>query len=109
MKLLVAVIVKREKFEELLEALIEIGTPGITILDSVGAIDYLKEEVPIFAGFRALFDGKTAFSKTIFSVIPDEMEEGVLNEIEKVLGDLGKPDTGIAFTLPVSKVRGLRK
>ncbi len=109
MRLLVAVIVKREKFEELLEALIEIGVPGITLLDSVGAIDYLKEEVPIFAGFRALFDGQTAFSKTIFSVIPDEMEEKALDEIEKVLGDLGKPDTGIAFTLPVAEVRGLRK
>jgi len=109
LKLLIAVIKKKEKFEELLETLIEIGVPGATILDSVGAMDYLKEEVPIFAGFRAFFEGTSSFSKTIFSVIPDELEEEVFEEIEKVIGDLSHPDVGIAFTLPISEVRGLRK
>jgi len=109
LKLLIAVIKKKDKFEELLEALIEIGVPGITILDSVGAMDYLKEEVPIFAGFRAFFEGTSSFSKTIFSVIPDELEESAFREIEKVIGDLKRPDVGIAFTVPVSQVRGLRK
>jgi len=109
LKLLIAVIKNKDKFEELLEALIEIGVPGITILDSVGAMDYLKEEVPIFAGFRAFFEGSLSFSKTIFSVIPEELEEAAFREIEKVIGNLNEPDAGIAFTLPVSQVRGLRK
>ncbi len=108
MKLLVVIVNEKEKLEELLEGFVEIGIPGATILDSIGMGQYLKEEVPVFAGFRYLFEESRPFNKTVLSVIPDELEEEAFRLIDKVLGGLSKPGAGIAFTLDVNRVEGIR-
>ena len=42
-------------------------------------------------------------------VIKDEEQDKVLECIEKVIGNLDKPDTGIIFTMPVDFVKGLNR
>lgn len=108
MKLLVLFLNKVEKLEEVLEGYVEIGITGATVLDSVGMGHILCEEVPIFAGLRFMFAGAKPHNKTIISVIKDEKEEEAFRVLEKILGDLNKPGTGIVFTFALDRVKGLK-
>ena len=107
MKLLILFLNKVEKLEEVLEGFVEIGITGATVIDSVGMGHILSEEVPIFAGLRFMFAGAKPHNKTIFSVIKDEKEEEAIRLLQKILGDLKKPGTGIVFTIPLNRVEGL--
>lgn len=107
MKLLILFLNKVEKLEEVLEGFVEIGITGATVIDSVGMGHILSEEVPIFAGLRFMFAGAKPHNKTIFSVIKDEKEEEAISLLQKILGDLKKPGTGIVFTIPLDRVEGL--
>lgn len=108
MKLLVVFLNKVEKLEEVLEGYVEIGITGATVLDSVGMGHILCEEVPIFAGLRFMFAGAKPHNKTVISVIKDEKEEEAFRVLEKILGDLNKPGTGIVFTFALDRVEGLK-
>lgn len=108
MKLLILILNKVEKLEEVLEGLIEIGITGATIIDSVGMGHILSEEVPIFAGLRFMFAGAKPHNKTIISAIKKEKEGPAIELLKKILGDLSTPGTGIVFTLPIERVEGLK-
>jgi nitrogen regulatory protein PII len=108
MKLLILILNKVEKLEEILEGFIEIGISGATIIDSIGMGHVLSEEVPIFAGLRFMFAGARPHNKTILSVIKDEKEAEALALIKKILGDLNEPGTGIVFTISLDRVEGLK-
>ena len=108
MKLLILILNKVEKLEEVLEGFIEIGISGATIIDSVGMGHIICQEVPIFAGLRFMFSGAKPHNKTIFSVIKDEKEESALRILKKILGDINEPGTGIVFTIPLHRVEGLK-
>lgn len=107
MKLLILILNKVEKIEEVLEGYLEIGISGATVIDTVGMGHILSEEVPIFAGLRFMFAGAKPHNKTIISAIKDEKEEPAINLLQKILGDLNKPGTGIVFTIPVERIEGL--
>ncbi len=108
MKLLVVILNKVEKLEEVLEGYLEIGISGATVIDSVGMGHIVSEEVPIFAGLRFMFAGAKSHNKTILSAIKDEKERSAIELLEKILGDLNQPGTGIVFTLPIDTVEGLK-
>ena len=97
MKLLILILNKVEKLEEVLEGFLEIGITGATVIDSVGMGHVLSEEVPIFAGLRFMFAGTKPHNKTIFSAIKDEKEQPAIKILQKILGDLNQPGTGIVF------------
>lgn len=108
MKLLVLILNKVEKLEEVLEGFLELGVTGATIIDSIGMGHVISEEVPIFAGLRFMFAGAKPHNKMIFSVITDNKEDPVIDVLKKILGDLGQPGTGIVFTMPLDRVEGLK-
>ena len=108
MKLLVLILNKVEKLEEVLEGFIELGITGATVIESVGMGQIISEEVPIFAGLRFMFTGAKPHNKTILSVIREDKEESVINVLQKILGDLNKSGTGIVFTIPLDSVKGLK-
>lgn len=107
MKLLILILNKVEKLEEVLEGFIEIGITGATVIESVGMGQMLSEEVPIFAGLRFMFAGAKPHNKTIFSAIKDEKEKPAIKLLQKILGDLNDPGTGIVFTIPIERIEGL--
>jgi len=107
MKLVVFVLNSEEKLEEVLEAFVEAGVPGATILDSEGMGRFLTYEVPLFAGFQQFMTGNKPYNKTIFSVVEDETVGPLKGLIEKICGKLSEPGTGIFFTVPVDDVSGL--
>ena len=109
MTLLVFICNQAEKLEEVLEGFVEIGITGATIFDTVGMGRLLSTEVPIFAGFRSMFRGASAVNKTIMSVVDDPAKiEEAYAIIEDAVGSLREPGAGIAFTIPIENVRGLK-
>jgi nitrogen regulatory protein PII len=98
MKLVVFVLNKEELLEDVLEAFIEAGITGATILDSEGMGRFLTYEVPLFADFRDFMKGNKPYNKTIFSVVDgDEKIKKVEELIEQICGDLSSPGTGVFF------------
>lgn len=108
MKLLILILNKVEKLEEVFEGFLEIGITGATVIDSIGMGHIISEEVPIFAGLRFMFAGSKPHNKTILSAIKDEKEKPAIEVLQKILGDLNQPGTGIVFTIPIDRVEGLK-
>lgn len=108
MKLLVFVLNREELLEQVLEAYVEAGITGATILDSEGMGRFLTYEVPLFADFREFMKGNKPYNKTLFSVVRDEEAIGRLVPlVDGICGGLDRPGTGILFTMPVDFCAGL--
>ncbi len=109
MHLLIVVLNRVEKLEELLEGFIEHEIPGATILDSVGMGSVLDREVPIFAGFRSMFAGNQPNSKVLLSLIREDAKlEQALDFVDHLLNVEGAPAGAFSIVVPVSQVRGAR-
>lgn len=109
MQLLIAVINQEEKMEEILSGFLEIGITGATLINSEGMGRLLAAEVPIFAGLQALAGRTRPRNQTLFSVIDgDDKVERALALLQEVCGSFDTPATGIAMTIPVTRVLGLK-
>ena len=107
MQLLMAVINEPDKVDEVLSGYLELGITGATVIGSEGMGRLLSHDIPIFGGLQTLLSGSRPMNRMILSVIQDEQVEGAFALLQEVCGDLESPATGIAFTLPVSRVVGL--
>jgi nitrogen regulatory protein P-II 1 len=107
MRLLVAVVHDPEKLDEILSGFVEIGITGATVLSSEGMGSLLSQDIPIFAGLQTLVSGSRPQNRLILSVISEDKVQPAVHLLRDVSGDLDKPATGIAFTLPVDEVFGL--
>ena len=108
MQLLIAVINQEEKLEEILSGFLEIGVTGATLINSEGMGRMLASEVPIFAGLAALAGRTRPRNQTLFSVMDDAKVERALALLEEVCGSFETHATGIAVTVPVTRVLGLK-
>ena len=108
MRLAVFVLNKEELLERVLEAYVEAGITGATILDSEGMGHFLTYEVPLFADFKEFMKGNKPYNKTILSVVEhDDAIPQLYRLLDEVCGGLATPGTGIFFTLPVDFAAGL--
>jgi len=108
MQLLVAVINQEEKLDEIVSGFLELGITGATIVNSEGMGRVLAHDIPIFAGLQTLIARSRPKNQTIFSVIDDESKvDGAIALLTEICGDLDDPATGIVFTVPVLRVKGL--
>ncbi len=108
MKLVVFVLNREELLDQVLEAYVEAGLSGATILDSEGMGRHLTYEVPLFADFKEFMKGNKPYNKTILSVVRDHEAVGRLEPLlDEICGGLQNPGTGILFTVPVDFCRGL--
>ena len=102
MWLLVYILNGDKYLTEVLEELLEIGVTGASILDSVGMLHFLSQEIPIFAGFRSILKGTKPYNKIIISVIGDEnLLEEALTTIDRTVGGIVNGKRGIVFSLPL--------
>lgn len=110
--MVILILLKLEQIEEVMRAWHKAGAGGITILESSGAGQYLadsglRDDLPLFPGLRNLFVHQEVHHRTLFTVLPDSIDlEAFFDITEDVLGDLGKPNSGFMFALPVTMVRG---
>lgn len=107
MKLLVFVLNDDAHLEGVLEAYIEAGVSGATILDSEGMGRFLAYEVPLFADFKDYMQGNKPKNKTILAVIHDDkVLERLKPLVDGVVGGLSTPGAGVMFTVPVDWFAG---
>jgi hypothetical protein len=110
MQLLLLVLNKIEKMDELLEALVAEGITGATILSSIGMVRELsshEEYQPMFGSAWFSVDPDRKESKTIFLVLNNDQTDKARRVIHQVIGDMSKPDTAVLFTLPVLSAEGI--
>lgn len=111
MKLLVLVLNKVDKLDYLLKELVELDIYGATIIDSKGMARQLHDDLddlPLFGSIKMLINENHPYNKTIFMVLREDKVKAVVDCVNKVIGDLSKPNVGIMFTLPIDYVEGVR-
>jgi nitrogen regulatory protein PII len=109
MKLVVFILNREELLEQVLEAFVESGVPGATVLDSAGMGRMLTSEVPLFADFQESMKGIKPANRVIFSLVSGEPTVRRLEKLlEAACGELSVPGNGLLFTLPVDYAKGLR-
>ena len=115
LELIVLVLNDPGKVDDVLAAWLEIGISGVTILDSRGLSHRvgrrgLRDDLPLFPSLEDLLRGREEVHRTLFAVVPDGFEiEALVVATERITGSFEEPDTGILFTLPVSRAWGLHR
>ena len=108
MHLLVCVVNNTASVNDIVGGFVRIGVTGATVIDSHGTAEIAAAQVPVFAGFRQLVQSNRKPNRTIFSVIKDDATlDRAMAVVEKVVGSLESSATGIMFSVPVTRVRGL--
>lgn len=110
MYMLIMVLDDSTRLNEVLEAWVEAGVKGVTILESTGVNRVLTHPSahPMFVGFSQVFGTGRVGHNTLFAVIDTlEIAEAAVAATAEVLGDLTKPNTGIIFAVPVVKTWGM--
>ena len=108
MELLVCVINRDDKLEEILSGFLKLGVTGATVIDSEGMGRVLSQDLPVFAGLQTLQSRSRPQNTTIFSVIesPAVMTKAI-DFVQEICGGFDAPASGIVFTVPVSRVIGM--
>ncbi len=108
MDLLVCVVNREEKLEEVLSGFLELGVTGATVIHSEGMGRVLSQEVPVFAGLQTLMSRSRPQNTTVLSVIESaEVMDSAIKMVQDVCGGFDAPSTGIIFTVPLGRVVGL--
>jgi hypothetical protein len=112
-ELIVLVLDDGSKLPEVLDAWLELGVAGVTLLDSTGLGHQVRDHVPrddlpLLPSLAHLLRPREDPSRTLFSVVPDGFDvDSLIAATERITGDLEDANTGILFTLPVHRVKGL--
>ncbi|MBR3933382.1 MAG: hypothetical protein IKJ68_05700 [Clostridia bacterium] len=111
MQLLVCVLNKTSALETILRTFSENNIHGATVLTSKGMAHILSEseDFKFMDSLIKLLNPENSESKTFFLVLEDDKVDKAISVIDMVTGGLDKPDTGVAFTIPVLKTFGFGK
>ena len=112
-ELVMLVFERGERLQDVIAAWREAGVGSATVLDSVGTHRLgealTMDDVPLFPSLSNMMRGGRAAQKTLFAVVSDPATvEALIEGTKRVLGNLDEPGEGILFTLPVTRVVGLR-
>ena len=110
MQLYVLVLNHPEYLEPLFEAMMDKGIQGATVLESTGMMRVLSDDenanLPMYGILRQLYSPERKQSRTIFVVLKEEQLPVLEAVVDEVTGGLDNPETGIAFAVPLSYVKG---
>jgi len=112
MNVLFIVLNETDYLDEILDAFVEIGVKGATILDSQGMGSAItnsgRGKEPFFGGIRSFLENARPYNKTIFTVIEGEyLLQQAINTVKNIVGDMSKPGVGLMFSLPVGNIYGM--
>ena len=110
MQMIMFVLDDPSQLERVLEAWMDAGVSGITVLDSSG-VHRMRQQgnPPTFLGFRLRSQTSTHSHNLLFSIADEETVQRVVPATEAIVGSFNTPNTGILFTLPVDQVWGMKK
>ncbi|MGI6713540.1 MAG: P-II family nitrogen regulator [Bacilli bacterium] len=99
--------------DEILEEFVELKVRGATIIESQGMASAILHSEGLNFLMQGLFKGRTdeeqKYSKTIFTVIPDEETlQKTLAAVHKIVERSRKKTIGFMFTVPVSGIYPLK-
>lgn len=113
MQLMIVILTKTEKMPQIVSNLMNENLGDPTVIDCQGSLKILDdsdvEPPPIFGSLRYIMNRGTKDSKMMFLVLKDGDVEKAKKIVDKVVGGLDKPNTGILFTLPISDWAGLHE
>lgn len=112
MQVLFLILNETKYLDDILEAFVEVGVKGATIVDSQGMGSALaanpNQHIPLFGYLKNLMDDAHPYNKTIFTVLNgDDLVEKVVKAVNDVVGDINRPGVGFMFTIPVGNVYGI--
>lgn len=111
MKVLVIVLNDLNYLENVLEKLITLNVKGATILDSEGMAKAILKNEGLNYYYKDIIglgeNSDIGSSKTIFTVVNDEMIEKVTKEIKELLSTSKEKTVGFMFSMPVLNVESL--
>lgn len=86
----------------MLEAFLEVGISGATVVQSQGMGRILTRDFPLFAGFRELLESGGPYNFTVFSVVEDPQ---LIDHFLEILPSLEEETQvkGVFFTVPVTR------
>lgn len=104
----------QDYLDEVLHRFMQNGVSGATILDSQGMAHAIVhgnyESIPLFGSLKSLLTDTHPYSKTIFSVIPNQsIVESVVSSIQELFSDVKRKDLGFIFSVPVANVYPIKK
>ncbi len=110
MELMVLILNKTECLEDILSGFLDEGLSA-TVIESTGMLRLLGdadvEPPPIFGALRRFLNPEHESSRTVLAVLREGQRETASRIINTCTGGLGRPNTGILFTLPVGYVEGM--
>ncbi len=93
--------------DRILDSFSKIGVSGVTIIESSGLHRHQVKRIPMrysFGNQSLLEKGNT----TIFTIVQNEsVARACLEEIEKIVGDLDGPNTGVFTAWPLGITKGI--
>jgi len=105
MKLLIVVVNNPDLVGDIVPAMVNLDVRGIVSMESESVMQFLAQEVPIFAGLRDLVTSPKSYNKTIFGISEDP---NILDNLYETLAEIGvdlqSPGTGYALTIPVEGI-----
>jgi nitrogen regulatory protein PII len=114
MSMILFVLHDTEKLDDLLAAWQEAGAPGVTVLESTGVgrirqNEALREDTPLMPSLEDFYPDPEEMSRTMFTILKDELVQKVVDATFKIVGDLNEPNTGVLVVLPTIAAYGLEK
>jgi nitrogen regulatory protein P-II 1 len=111
MKLMIYVLNQVELLDKFVRSLKEAGIRGATIVSSSGMASRLfgTDDLDIIGGLKMLFEQPRKESNVILMALEDHQVDVVFELIDRVMGGVDKPNTGIAFTVPIDRIKGYKK
>lgn len=112
MELMVLILSKTECLEEILSDFLDAGLSA-TVIESTGMLrlldDASAEPPPIFGSLRRFLNPEHESSRTVLAVLREGERATASEIINRRTGGLGRPNTGILFTIPVGYVEGMHQ
>ena len=113
MQLLIHITNHEDTVNPIMAKLAEHGFHGGTIVDCEGMLKAINEDSvdapAIVGGLRRFINPGRQTNKMILLVLKDEEVSDAISIIHDVAGNLKMPNTGILFTLPITRWEGVAK
>ncbi|MBQ7064452.1 MAG: hypothetical protein IJM90_06165 [Firmicutes bacterium] len=104
-----------ELLDELLAGLKQAGIQGATIFQSTGMARVLNAQPEtgntpsMLNNIHLAMTRNRQTNMTIMSILTEEQVHTAVNAIESIVGSLAEPSHGLAFTLPIQDIWGLKR
>ncbi|MBR6740252.1 MAG: hypothetical protein IKM04_04215 [Clostridia bacterium] len=111
MQLLILVLTKTEALPSILSGFYEAGLSATTVAQCEGGLhmlgDATNEPPPIFGVLRRFLNPHQSEAKLMLSILEDGQVPTAKAIIDKAVGGIENPNTGVICTLPISSTEGL--